>query len=166
MIAQVEIYQINPKLIRNFKKAYPDLPKTDDVDAFIIADRLRFGRLPVPSNSDYTYQSLQRLTRCRFHLKEDIAREKSRFLDTLFFKFSNYKQAAPFSNIFGKTSSAVITEFYSTDQIASISLEELASFLVEKGKNHLSQPLSIAEELKKIANLSYRLPDRNYSASI
>src|SRR5690554_3737843 len=42
-----KVYTINPKLIRQFKKAYPELPKTDTVDAWIIADRLRFGRLPL-----------------------------------------------------------------------------------------------------------------------
>jgi len=111
---KLKLYQINPKLTRNFKKAYPDLSKTDPIDAFVIADRIRFRRLPLPLTNDYTYLSLQRLTRYRFHLMQDIAREKARFLTHLFFKFSNYKQDSPFSNIFGKTSSAVLCKFYST----------------------------------------------------
>lgn len=156
----LKVYQINPKLTRNFKKAYPDLSKTDPIDAFVIADRVRFGRLPLPVSNDYIYLSLQRLTRYRFHLMQDIAREKTRFLTTLFFKFSNYKQDSPFSNLFGKTSSTVLTEFYSTDEIVSMSLEDLTSFLTEKGKNRFVEPLSIAKELKRIANLSYRLPDQ------
>ena len=41
-----EIYTINAKLIANFKKAYVESDKTDPGDAFVIADRLRFGRLP------------------------------------------------------------------------------------------------------------------------
>lgn len=157
---KLNIYQINPKLTRNFKKAYPDLPKTDPIDAFVIADRIRFGRLPLPVNNNYTYLSLQKLTRYRFHLMENIVREKSRFLTTLFFKFSNYKQDSPFSNLFGNTSSAVITEFYSTDEIVSMSLEELSFFLIKKGKNHFANPIAIAKELKRIATLSYKLPDQ------
>jgi transposase len=91
---------------------------------------------------------------------QDIAREKARFLTTLFFKFSNYKQDSPFSNLFGKTSSTLLTEFYSTDEIASMSPEDLTTFLIEKGKNRFVDPISIAKELKRVANLSYRLPDQ------
>jgi transposase len=69
----LNVYQINPKLTRNFKKAYSDLSKTDPIDAFVIADRVRFGRLPKLIKNNYTYLSFQRLTRYRFHLMQDIA---------------------------------------------------------------------------------------------
>jgi hypothetical protein len=36
------IYQFNPKVVRNFKRAYPDKEKTDKIDAFVITDQLRF----------------------------------------------------------------------------------------------------------------------------
>ena len=39
-----KIHVLNPKQVQNFKKAYSDLPKNDEVDAFVIADHLRFGR--------------------------------------------------------------------------------------------------------------------------
>lgn len=155
-----KLYQINPKQISNFKKAYTDLPKTDNIDAFIIADKLRFGRLPAPCAIDYSYLSLQRLTRHRFHLTESIVSEKTRFLSTLFLKFSNYSQDTPFSNIFGKTSSAVITELYSPEQIVSMPLEELTAFIIKKGKNRFTAPINAAQELQRIARLSYRLPDQ------
>ncbi|MBU1000134.1 IS110 family transposase [Patescibacteria group bacterium] len=154
-----KLYQINPKQIRNFKKIYPDLSKTDNIDAFVIADNLRFGRLPQPVTVDYSYFALQRLTRHRFHLMESITAEKTRFLTNLFFKFSNYSKDAPFSNIFGKASSAVILEFCSPEQIASMPVEDLAAFIAEKGKNRFSAPINIAQELQAIIKLSYRLPD-------
>jgi len=65
---------------------------------------------------------------------ESIISEKTRLLTNLFLKFSNYSKDAPFFNIFGKTSSAVITEFCSPEQIASMPLEDLTAFIVEKGK--------------------------------
>jgi transposase len=153
-----KIYAINPRLIKGFKKAYPDLPKTDDVDAFVIADRLRFGRLPASCKVDHQYLPLQRLTRFRFHLMQTIAREKSYFLTQLFLKFSNYSHENPFSNIFGTASGAILTEFHSVEEIATTSLEELACFLAKKSKNRFVDPTSIAKELKKIANCAYRLP--------
>ena len=39
------IHVLNPKQVANFKKAYPELPKNDWVDAWVIADNLRFGRI-------------------------------------------------------------------------------------------------------------------------
>ena len=40
-----KIHVLNPKQVRNFKKSYPELPKNDPVDAFVIAAQLRFGRI-------------------------------------------------------------------------------------------------------------------------
>ena len=42
---QRKIHVLNPKQVRKFKEAYSDLPKNDWVDAFVIADHLRFGRI-------------------------------------------------------------------------------------------------------------------------
>ena len=42
---QRKIHVLNPKQVKKFKEAYPDLPKNDWVDAFVIADHLRFGRI-------------------------------------------------------------------------------------------------------------------------
>lgn len=40
------LYQFNPKLTAGLKEVYADIDKTDDIDPFVIADRLRFGSLP------------------------------------------------------------------------------------------------------------------------
>ena len=40
-----KIHVLNPKQVSKFKESYSDLPKNDDVDAFVIADKLRFGRI-------------------------------------------------------------------------------------------------------------------------
>ena len=42
---QRKIHVLNPKQVKKFKDSYPDLPKNDWVDAFVIADHLRFGRI-------------------------------------------------------------------------------------------------------------------------
>src|SRR5690606_40764050 len=42
---KTKVLTINPKLINKFKEAYADMDKTDRIDAWMIADRLRFGRL-------------------------------------------------------------------------------------------------------------------------
>src|SRR5690606_5385519 len=61
-----KVFTINPKLVSKFREAYPDLDKTDRLDAWFIADRLRFGRLTTTIIMQEQYVALQRLTRMRF----------------------------------------------------------------------------------------------------
>ena len=59
---QRKIHVLNPKQVKKFKEAYPDLPKNDFVDAFVIADHLRFGRIAKEVYmDDYRYQRSGRL---------------------------------------------------------------------------------------------------------
>jgi transposase len=76
-----------------FLAAYPDLPKNDWVDAFVIADHLRFGRIAKEVYmDDYRYQALRTLTRARFDMIQNLTREKQRFANYLFLKCSGIAQ--------------------------------------------------------------------------
>ncbi len=55
------------------------------------------------------------------------------------------------------TSIAVISEFFSVDDINDMPLEELADFIAVKGRNRFDEPERIAKELKAAARSSYRL---------
>jgi len=151
------IYALNPHLIKTFRANYGALPKSDHADAFLIAERLRFGRqLPSPFQLDARYAPIQRLTRFRCHLAQNLAREKSYFLSFLFLTFSTYGQIAPFGDPFGATSSAVLDEF-TTEELAQQSLSDLAAYLQEKGRNHFADPAALAATLQRAARDSYRL---------
>jgi len=89
--------------------------KTDQIDAISIAQRIRFRQPEHPFNASMDYIPLQRLTRFHTHLAKQIASEKNYFLSHLFLKFSAYKQRKPFSDTFGATSQAVISEFFSVE---------------------------------------------------
>ncbi|MDO8673725.1 MAG: IS110 family transposase [Dehalococcoidia bacterium] len=151
------VYAINAKLVAKFKESYSDLDKTDSVDAFVIADRVRFGRLPKIAEPDERYLAIQKLTRHRFHLTNSLAREKNRFLTHLFLKFSVFCQQDFFSDTFGATSSALLTEFLSVDEIAGMPLEDLTNFLVKKSNGHFDDPETLAKSIKQAAKNSYRL---------
>lgn len=153
---QSQIYVLNARKVSRFKKGYEALPKNDRVDAWVIADHLRFGRLPHEMKDIIQYEALQRLTRTRFFLINNIKRDKTYFLNQVFLKFSGMRQDNPFSNTFGSTSLAVIQEL-EPEQIVSMSMEELIAFLQDKGKNKFDNPEEIAAYLKKIARSSYRL---------
>ena len=151
------LYALNPHLIKTFRANYGALPKNDYADAFLIAERLRFGRqLPSPFQLDARYAPIQRLTRFRCHLAQNLAREKSYFLSFLFLTFSTYGQIAPFGDPFGATSSAVLEEF-TTEDLAQQSFEELAAYLQAKGRNRFADPDALAATLQRAARDSYRL---------
>jgi transposase len=151
------IYALNPQLIVTFRRNYGALPKTDRADAFLIAERIRFGRqLPSPFQLDARSAPLQRLTRFRCHLAQNLAREKSYFLSFLFLTFSTYGQIAPFGDPFGATSSAVLDEF-TTEELAQQSLEDLAVYLQTKGRGRFADPDALAATLQRAARDSYRL---------
>jgi len=151
-----KVYTINPKLIKKFKDAYVDLDKTDDIDAFIIADRLRFGRLPLSIIKTEQYMALQRLTRMRFRLVQNLTREKQYFLQNLFFKCSAFSSEVE-TSAFGNAIMDLLLEKYSLDEISSMDIEALADYLREKGKNRFSEPEKVAKCIQKAARSSYRL---------
>lgn len=154
-----KIHVLNPKQVRNFKKAYNELPKNDKVDSFIIADCLRFGRINKEIYiSDYRYDALKNLTRARFFVVQNLTKEKQRFINVLFKKYSSLTQEKVFSNTFGATAMAVYEEFDSADALAYMDLHDLTDFIKKKGKNRFSDPEAVANAIQKAARSSYRLP--------
>ncbi len=154
----VKVYLFNPSLVKEFKKAhYLDAPKNDRIDAWFIAAKLRAGHLPYPFTWSEPLLALQRLTRARFHLMQDLTRESNFLMTNLYLKFSDYT-VVPFSNKLSTTSLAVMEEFESVEEIAEISLDKLVDFLVIHGKNRFDDPQAVAKALQKAARSSYRLP--------
>src|SRR5690606_23293164 len=81
-----QVLVMNPKQIANFKKSYSDMDMTDEIDAFVIADYLRFGRLPMSIVKEEEYVALQRLTRASYQIVRQITKQKQRFLQYLSYK--------------------------------------------------------------------------------
>ena len=152
-------FVLNPKQVKGFKKAYSDLPKTDPVDAFVIADCLRFGRVGTKeAYMDDFFASLQKLTRSRFHIAQDLSAEKNRYLNSLFLKFSGMAQADLFSNNFGAAAMALVEHYTTVDDLAETPIEELADFLNTAGKGHFVDSEQLARTIQAAAKASYSLP--------
>lgn len=154
---QSRVILFNPRVIRGFRDAYTAMDKTDPKDAFLIAERLRFGRLPDYPPPDPSYFPLQRLTRYRFHLVHTLVRVKAQALTLLFLAASEYTRLEPFSDPFGATSVALLTEIQSLDDLAARPLEELVAFLEEKGRHRFPDPLAVAQVLQQVARDSFPL---------
>ena len=155
------VFCLNPKSIANYRKSFVDLDKTDPLDAYIIADFARCGRITSEPWRGAQFLALQRLSRHRLHLVECVTREKAYMVSNIYLKFSELavldKDEKPFSNTYGVTSAAVLTEFLSLDDIAYSSIEDLVAFVSAKGKNRFSNPYETAKLLQKAARDSYRL---------
>lgn len=155
------VYCLNPKTVANYKKSYIGLSKNDYIDAFIIADFARVGRIKQQPWRGAQYLAVQRLTRHRKHITSSLTREKTYMLSNVFLKFSElskvHDEDAPFSNNYGATAAAVLTEYLSAEDIANTSLEELVDFICKKSRNRFSEPETTAKLLQKAARDSYRL---------
>ena len=155
---QRKLHVLNPKQVRKFKEAYPDLPKNDFVDAFVIADHLRFGRIGKEVYmDDYRYKALQTLTRARFYAVQNLTREKQRFANYLFLKCSGIAQASDIPNT-SATTLSLMEHFETADDLANADLEELASFVSEAGRGRFADPEATAKTIQAAAKGSYRLP--------
>lgn len=151
------VYEINPVMVAGFKKAFGSKrPKTDALDAYIIAERVRFGHLTPYSRKATVTEPLRQLTRLRLHLVEMVTAEKNRALNLLFLKFSNYRKDKPFNHTFSKASLAVLQEF-TPDELLEMPLEKLAEFIQAHSNNKLVSPEEVAKALKQAANRAYRL---------
>jgi len=157
----LELYLFNPRLTAKFKQSYGERDKTDPNDAFIVADRFRFGRdLPVPFEYEESYLPLRFLTRYYFHVTHNLAREKSYALAIIYLKASEYTHPdkKPFKNVFGAASRAVLQEFASIEEIAALDFEELVEFIDLKGKRRFADPEANARKLLQVVEDSYPLP--------
>src|SRR5690554_4329174 len=82
------VYCLNPKSVANYRRSFVDMDKTDPLDAFIIADFARCGRIKSQPWRGAQFLALQRLTRHRLHLVEAIAKEKTYMVSNVYLKFS------------------------------------------------------------------------------
>ena len=160
------VYCLNPKTISNYRKSFVDIDKTDPLDAYVIADFARCGRITSQPWRGSQFLALQRLTRHRLHLMRSVTREKTYMVSNIYLKFSELavldKKQKPFSDTYGVTSAAILTDFLSLDDITYSSIEDLVAFVSEKGKNGFSNPIKTVELLQKAARDSYRLDEVLY----
>lgn len=151
----VEVVVQNPKAIHRFKGLFEE-DKTDRIDAFRIADFLRFGRYNKSVVKEEKYVALQRLTRSRYQVIQQMTECKQHFLENLYYKCNTLSNEVD-TSVFGSTMMELFADSFSLDDIANMELEELAMFLQEKGKGRFSNPEKLAKSIQKAIRGSYRL---------
>lgn len=151
----VEVVVMNPKAIHRFKGLF-DEDKTDQIDAYRIADFLRFDRFNVSLLKEEQYMALQRLTRSRYQLICQLTEMKQHFLENLYYKCNTLTKEID-TSVFGSTMMDLLTDSMSLDEIAAMPLENLAAFLQAKGRGRFSDPDKLAQSISKAIKGSYRL---------
>ena len=125
--------------------------KTDIIDSLLIADLIRYGDFVETSLSNEDYLSLRNLSRFRSYLVSsigDLKRKTIALLDQVFHEY-----VSSFSNIFGKTSKEILSNFSTPSDFEDINSEDLQSFLDNVSRKKFA---SIKlEELSKKASTSF-----------
>ncbi len=147
----LKLFLLNPRWVRWFKKCFAQDHKSDEKDPFYIAERTRTRRPDVAWSPDVETLALRFYTRLRFHLVQNLAREKCYFSAFLFLRASSYRRLKPFSDVFGVTSRLVLTQTPSLDELAALPVEDLALCLHELSGHHLRDPSDNARKLKRVS---------------
>jgi len=152
----LNLFLLNPRWVKWFKKCFPQDHKCDAKDPFYIAERTRTHR-PEVAWSPPDCLPLRMYTRLRFHIVRTLAREKCYFSTFLFLKASSYRCIKPFSDVFGATSRLVLTQQPTWDELAALPVAELAARLYELSGHHLPDPHANARKLQQVAQESFSL---------
>lgn len=128
----VETDVINPRQTKKFHDVFEE-NKNDSVDAYFIAEYLRYGKYRVTNAQQDEYLALQRLTRARYDFTQSMVRAKQHFIETLYYrvnKLVTVDKDKINTSIFGATMMSIITDSHTLDEkIAQMPVEKLVEYL-------------------------------------
>ena len=129
--------------------------KTDAVDAQLIADVVRFGRVRSSSVPQEELLALRELCRNRFYLMDlasDLKRKITALLDQVFPEFETQ-----FDSIFCKSGLAVLRRYPTPERLAKAQLGKLTEILQSASNGRFGEWK--AREVRECARISFGLPD-------
>jgi len=121
--------------------------KTDRIDALLIVKVLRFGDYKESNIPTEDLFALRQLTRVRSDLVENGTRTKLKIIGILDQVFPEYKEL--FSDIFGTSSSALLTKAVIPEAIEAIPTKQLTALLKKASRGRLGE--KHAQKIKKKA---------------
>lgn len=95
------LYLLNPRWVKWFKKSLPQDNKTDADDPYYIAERTRQNHPPYTWELQEDWLTLRFYTRLRYRLAQLLGNEKNYFQTFLFLRASAYKTSQSFSDVLG-----------------------------------------------------------------
>jgi transposase len=135
--AGLTVQVLNPLQTHAYRKTTVRRVKNDRKDAWLIADVVRIGRGRAAYVPDETILQLRELTRFRWGLVDQIGDAKRRALTILDRVFPEYE--ALFSDVFIKSSRALLQQATTAADFADADLAELTKVLKQTSHGRLGQ---------------------------
>ena len=146
-----KVQVINPIQSNALRNLYIRQVKSDEHDSFIIAEVVRFGRFTEGAVHSSELYELRELCRARTFIVDMCADLKKKVIALLDQVFPEYETI--FTNIFGLTSTELLLNCPTPDEILAIETEKLAMILEKPSRKRFSTPK--AEQIKEIAKNSF-----------
>ena len=141
----------NPIQSNALRGMYIRQVKTDERDSFIIADVIRFGRYNEGGLPPSKLYELREMCRARFYIvdmESDLKKKVICLLDQVFPEYESL-----FSNIFGLTSTELLQQYSTPEEILAIDTEKLAAIIKVTSNKRFG--IAKAEEIKHAAANSF-----------
>jgi transposase len=146
-----DVKVINPIQSEAFRKMYIRQTKNDSKDSFIIAQIMRFGQFSATSLSEEGIIALRQLSRYRLALVDSCGDCKRRVIALLDQVFPEY--ASLFSNTFGVTSTELLLNFPTPEDMLAVSTRKLTTLLSKASRGRFGEEK--AKHLKAVAAGSF-----------
>ena len=153
--ANFEIVVLNPLQISVYRRSGIRKLKNDRKDAWWIADYIRIANKPPTARQLPILMELRELTRFRYALMDQVGDLKRKILSILDRVFPEYETV--FSDVFIKSSRALLKEAVSAQDFATFDLSELTDILQSNSRGRFGQEKAnrIQEMAKQSVGISY-----------
>ncbi len=152
----------NPIQTHGYRKMEIRKTKTDQIDAAIIADMLRYSEPPKANEiRDTNLYQLRELIRLRHRLIDKRTLCKIQFIRNLDMIWPGYKTTMP--KIFGTTSMAILKKYSVPSKITAKSFEQFYEFTQKISRSHITR--TKAEEIYSHARDILSVPELDSIAS-
>jgi len=146
-----DVFVINPMQTKAMRKLKgKSRVKTDLIDAYIIAETLRFEDYELTKLARDEVQELKYLTRFQQSLKEEIAQVKTQVICCLDQVFPEFEKQ--FSNTFGESARAFLDRCPTPEECIALDIRTLTSLLEKTSRGHFGREK--AKALKAAARSS------------
>jgi transposase len=152
------LFLLNPKWVRWYKKAQSSNHKNDQSDPRYIGDYLRVHRPASAWHYDERWMPVRIYTRLRFHLVKSLTREKNLFNLYLFLAYTTYTLRKPFSKYLADISQDLLRDPELLSSFAEMHADDLADLLHEQSPR-LGDPQQSAKRLHQVLQERYQLPE-------
>ena len=145
------VHVFNPIQSNALREMYIRQVKNDDRDCFVIAEVIRFGRYSEGGMPPSNIYELREMCRARFFMVDAVADLKRKAIALLDQVFPEYE--TPFTDIFGLTSSELLRNCSTPEEIMAIETDRLCEIISVPSRKRFG--MKKAEEIKSLAENSF-----------